>query len=138
MNAIFYDRKNKREVSSSQLMEIKLTQTFITVDSDDTKIPTGRRVSPETGERMTYIQFKDAFERGHFNQSALEDHNPNWYSWEEEMNSLAMHHADRAIGTLGYKSENCHSHRNWDLWCNIEDLVLLRFEEKNESDFLRF
>jgi hypothetical protein len=124
MKAIFYDRKNKREVSSSELMEINLVQTFVTVDSDDLMVPTGRRICPSGGERMDFIQFKDALESGCF------DRFPDWYSWEEEKNPIALHQTDKCIGSLGYKSNICGKYQNWDLWCNIEDLVLLRFEEE--------
>jgi hypothetical protein len=35
MNAIFYDRRNNREVSSAELMPINLVYGVITVDVDD-------------------------------------------------------------------------------------------------------
>ena len=34
MKAIFYDRKNKREVSSGQLMGTKLVEEYVVVDGD--------------------------------------------------------------------------------------------------------
>ena len=34
MKAIFYDRKNKREVSSDQLIATKLVEEYLTVDGD--------------------------------------------------------------------------------------------------------
>ena len=34
MKAIFYDRKNKCEVSSDQLMEIKLVETYMLLDEN--------------------------------------------------------------------------------------------------------
>jgi hypothetical protein len=37
MIAIFYDRKNKREVSSGQLMEAKLMEEILTVDGNGCK-----------------------------------------------------------------------------------------------------
>jgi hypothetical protein len=129
MKAIFYDRKNKREVSSEELMSINFTQTFATVDSDDATVPTGRRICPESGERMNFTQFADAFASGHFDQLAFVNHTPDWYSWEEEKNPLALFQSEQQISSLGYKDDVCPDYLNWNLHCNLQDLIFLRLED---------
>jgi hypothetical protein len=36
-----------------------------------------------------------------------------------------LYYQEEKIGTLGYKSENCPGYQNFDLFCNVEDLVFL-------------
>jgi hypothetical protein len=33
------------------------------------------------------------------------------------------------LGTIGYKSPDCASYKNWDRWLNLDDLVFLKLEE---------
>lgn len=74
MKVVFYDRKNLREVTNTELISINLTQ-----------------------ERLV---------------------DPDGYCTVD------------TIGTLGYKSKYCPSYKNWDLWCNLVDLVVLRIEDE--------
>ena len=86
MKAIFYDRKNKREVSSDQLNNINLVETYLTVDADEIN----------SGE------------------------------WDQKKHKGYLH--ERKISDLGYKSENCGNHQNWDLHTSLVNLIFLRLE----------
>ncbi len=87
MEAIFYDRKNRRQVSSSELMSINFVEVYMVADSEE---------------------FKDGPWQGN-------DKHPLYYH-------------EKQIANLGYKSESCPKHCNWDLSCRDEDLVFLRME----------
>jgi len=36
---------------------------------------------------------------------------------------------EKVIGCLAYKSQNCPSYCNWDLFCNESDLIFVRLEK---------
>jgi hypothetical protein len=36
---------------------------------------------------------------------------------------------ERRVADFIYKSEWCPKHQNWDKWCNLSDLVVLRLQE---------
>lgn len=44
--------------------------------------------------------------------------------WQQDKHPAYL--KERKVGTLGYKSENCPSHCNWDMHCNQEDLIFLK------------
>jgi hypothetical protein len=89
MKAIFYDRKNKREVSSEELMSANLKEEYAVVDGNG--LP----------------------EHTHLNATI----------------GLDSYLRQRVIGELGYKSKECESYKNWDLWTMLNDLVFLRLED---------
>ena len=88
MKAVFYDRKNKRQVTSEELMSTNLVEVYTVCDSEE-------------------------FSSG------------KWHGQDIH----PLHYKERQIANLGYKSEKCPSHCNWDLYCRDEDLVFLRMEE---------
>lgn len=45
-----------------------------------------------------------------------------------------LYYKERQVGSLGYRSENCPEHSNWDLYCNDTDLVFIRMENEEEID----
>jgi len=89
MKALFYDRKNKRNVSSDELLPINFVEVYMVSDSEE---------------------YSSGIWQG-------QDMHPLYYK-------------ERQIANLGYKSENCPKHSNWDFYCKDEDLVFLRMEEK--------
>jgi hypothetical protein len=117
MIAIFYDRKNKRNVTSDELMKINLKQDIAVIDTDDDMVATGRRINPESFEPEYRPNEKDP------------DYKI-WVTWEEEKTPLKIYHREESIAELGYKSEKCQKHCNWDLYTNLNDLVFLYLEEK--------
>lgn len=125
MIAIFYDRKNKREVTSEQLMPTKYVEYVATGDNDDL-IPTGNRVHRESLEFFSKDEFESAKSSGHFNQ--FDNKDPKWEEQLEEKTPRIIYLREKLIADLCYKSENCPSHRNWDLYTTIENLLLLRLE----------
>ena len=125
MKAIFYDRKNKREVSSDELHSTKLIREIAVGDSQDESIPTGRRLRPETNEPYTTEEFETAVDRGHVVSLAVD---LEWEMWPEEKTPRVLYLREDLISDLCYKSENCPSYCNWDLDTTINDLVFLRLE----------
>jgi len=116
MKAIFYDRKNKRDVSSDELHSTKVVREIAVGDSQDGYIPTGRRLRPETNEPYTKEEFNTAVGQG------------DWELWPEEKTPRVLYLREDLISDLCYKSENCPSYCNWDLDTTINDLVFLRLE----------
>lgn len=123
MKCIFYDRKNKREVSNEELSWTRLIQEIAVGDSQDDTVPTGRRICPKTSDTMTAEQFLKYYERR--DQPLDLDV---WMSWQEEKTPRVLHLREELIADLCYKSEECPSYCNWDLHTTINDLVFLRFE----------
>lgn len=126
--SIFYDKKNKREVSSSALCFINLVEDYAVIDSDDSFIETGRRIIPDTFEPITLDQYLSAKKDGYF-VDLFPESIPEWDSLKKEMTPIVLYPKERLIANIGYKSENCPSHANWDFYCQDTDLVFLRFEE---------
>ena len=125
MKAIFYDRKNKRDVSSDELHSTKLIREIAVGDSQDESIPTGRRLRPETNEPYTKEEFETAVDRGHVVSLAVD---LEWEMWPEEKTPRVLYLREDLISDLCYKSENCPSYCNWDLDTTINVLVFLRLE----------
>lgn len=92
MKAIFYDRRNKRTVSSDQLVPTNFVEVYMVADSE-------------------------------------EYHSGEWQGQQKH----PLYYKERQIANLGYKSENCPSHCNWDLYCRDEDLVFLRMEIEKKA-----
>lgn len=86
MEAIFYDRKNHREVKASELMSTNFVEVILVVDSEEFT----------TGE------------------------------WQQDKHKAYL--SEKQIATLGYKSKDCESYKNWDLYLNQSDLIFLRVE----------
>lgn len=130
MIAIFYDRKNKREVTSEQLQGTNYVETYAVGDDDDEYIPTGRKTCPGTFESFTREQFDRALAEGHFNQRIFDMAEPDdgitWEKMKDEMTPRVLYLRERQIADLHYKSENCPSHLNGDLHCMTSDLIFLR------------
>jgi hypothetical protein len=131
MIAVFYDRKNKREVNSKQLMSINLVQSLATGDSDDKMIATGRRYAYDS-----HGNFETPRTHKEFDQLASDDEFfrnagcPAWESLKEEKTPIVLYLKDQVIGEIGYKSEKCGEHQNWDLYTTLNDLVFLRLEDE--------
>ncbi len=89
MIAVFYDRKNKQEVSSDQLMPINFVEYYAVADHE--------------GERDGCPLSK--------------------------MSNTELYVKECQLGSIGYKSKNCHDYANWDLYLTESDLVFLRLEE---------
>ncbi len=126
MKAVFYDRKNKREVSSEELKATRLVKSIAIGDDDDEKVPTGRRLSKH-GTPFTKEQFDDSKEKGHFKQCGY-DLEPTWESFKIERTPFVLHLVDEVIADLFYRSPECPKHINGDLYTTVNDLVFLRLE----------
>jgi len=87
LEAVFYDRKNDREVTNRQLCPINFVQDLAVIDDQ---------------ERSMKYPIHGCF--------------------------------TLKLGEFGYKSENCDSFRNWDLWTTLNDLVFLRFDAIDGKD----
>lgn len=131
MKAIFYDRLNRREVSSEQLMETKCVR-YICVGDNDERLPSGRK----TGDGFEYITFDDFvryYNHGYYTGiydkglTLIELKNI-WFKWEDELICKYPHLTEQALYTLGYKSENCPKELNFDLNTNVSELIFLRLE----------
>jgi len=126
--AIFYDRRNKREVSSDELVLTKLVQSIAVGDSDDEYVPTGRRLNKEwTGEPFTKEQFDEAKAAGHFDNNRYEA-NITWESMEIETTPRVLYLVNELMADLCYKSEKCPDYINGDIYTMTNDLVFLRLE----------
>ena len=125
MKAIFYDRKNNREVTSEQLMPTNFIEHVAVGDPDDL-VPTGRRVCKETYQPFTREQFDDAKAKGQFRY--FDNENPNWEDLAQEMAPAVVYLREKKLGTLCYKSKDCPTHQNYDLHLMLSDLVFLRLE----------
>ena len=130
MKAIFYDRRNKREVTSEELFATKLVQYVATGDNDDEYIPTGRRKEKKWGESFTEEQFERAKKDGHFKQCGQDDSEITWESLSLEMTPRVLYLTEQPVADLHYKSENCPSYINGDLYTTLNDLVFIRLESK--------
>lgn len=75
MKAIFYDRKNKREVSSDQLMGTKLVEEYVVVDGDG--YPNNTRFDPNNYE--SFIKERTIGELGYKSEKC--DKIYNWDLW---------------------------------------------------------
>ena len=126
MKAIFYDRKNKREVSNDQLMPINLVEEYAGVDSDGPFVSTGLRLVH--GEILSEENFHEAKAKGFFKEEALI-----WEKLPEVKNPKVFYPQSRQVSSLGYKSEKCSQHLNYDLHTNLENLVFLRLEENGHT-----
>ena len=136
MKAIFYDRKNKREVTSEELKPTKLVHYLAVGDSDDDFIPTGRRLNPYSGEPMDENSFNQAKKEGWLTNAEevfkdKEDPIEGYYdfsTWKEELTPRHLILQETLLATLFYKSENCPKYLNGDLYTNENDLVFIRLE----------
>ena len=124
LKAVFYDRKNKREVTSEELHPTRYVQSIAVGDRDDAMQPTGRKINPLTLEPFTREQFDQALLTEYFKDSG--DPNPEWPSWSAEKTPTVLYLLEELIADLCYKSEKCPQHQNWDLHTTLSDLVFLR------------
>lgn len=131
MKVIFYDRKNKREVSSEDLHSTKVIREIAVGDSNDDMVETGRRLCPITNEAFTLASFLDFIKTGKFKewQQGREVKVEDWEHWKKEKTPCVLYLREQLISDLCYKSENCPSYCNWDLDTTLNDLVLLRLED---------
>ncbi len=125
MKVIFYDRKNKREVSNEDLVYSPLVKEICVADSEE-MILSGRRFHPRTREPFTKEQFDESVTSGYFKNQNL---NTEWDKWKQERVATYIHVVEEQIATLSYKSENCPKFCNHNLDCNLEDLIFLRLDE---------
>lgn len=123
--AVFYDKKNKREVKSIELMKIKLIRNLVGCDDQEVK-PSDRRYLPnnEYREIMDESGFESCVKHGIIQR---EDYPP-FTEWEQEKVVVYGYPTEQIISDIGYKSEKCPSFCNWDNHCMESDLVFLRFE----------
>lgn len=121
--SVFYDKKNKREVKSSDLMHTNVIRNLVSCDPEEDVFPSGRRISPD-GEPMTKTQYDYYEQKGYMKDS---DHPP-FDQWKEELSVRYGHPKEERIGEIAYKSDKCPSYANWDMFCMTNDLVFLRFE----------
>ena len=128
MNVLFYDRKNKRKVSSKDLMKINLIENYATIDTDDTFIETGRRILPLTCESITHEQYKEILNNDDYKNSYNVDL-PRWDDLAIEKTPIVLYNHERVISNVGYKSDHCPKNQNWDLHCQESDLVFLELIE---------
>lgn len=128
MKVIFYDRKNKREVSNDQLLMSRLGQTVLSTDSDDL-IDSDRRMNPKTYECMTMGEYLTYVREDWITKVEIA-RDGEWHTWPTEKVAKYIHAADVFTDTLVYKSEDCSSYKNWDLVTSVNDLVFLRFEDE--------
>lgn len=78
MKAIFYDRKNKCEVSSDQLMEISLWETYAAVDNEGFAPGTPvKTLTDEYGEGCLSISTRRIGELGY-----KSDNCPSYKNWD--------------------------------------------------------
>jgi hypothetical protein len=105
-------------VSSAQFVCIRLVEHVCVGDTDDMR-PTGRRYYPDTHEPLTP------------EQAVRTDLRCSWEDWAQEMKPYAPVLREYPLGTVGYKSDKCPSHCNWDLYCVESDLVFLRLEDSD-------
>lgn len=125
---VFYDRRNRREVRADRLMATRVVRHVLVCDDDD-QIPTGRRYDPLTREPLTRAQVQQAVTRG--DSDWPEMRLAEWDSWKHETTPVSPQAAEQVIGEFAYKSENCPSYKNWDLYLMESDLVFLRCEARD-------
>jgi hypothetical protein len=127
MEAVFYDRKNKREVKASELMDIKLVQHLVACD-DQELVPSERKIIhrsfrgkevPEVINYGTFLKLRQSKEIDRFTE---------WSDLPSEKIVKYGFPVEQTLGEYGYKSEECPSYMNWDKHCMLTDLVFLRFE----------
>lgn len=104
MEAIFYDRKNKRSVKLSELVKIKLTADLIQGDPQEQSMLKGD---------LANLFKAESIEDGGYEPGLLY-----WYEHD--------------VSEFGYKSPACPSYMNWDMHCKFTDLVLMDIMEKTE------
>lgn len=46
--------------------------------------------------------------------------------WVSDLDELSV--IEKKLGEIGYKSDNCESYQNWDMWLMESELVFLRLE----------
>jgi len=97
MKAIFYDRKNKLEVTSEQLKPIKLVRNQLCYDHD--------------------------------HEGALDSLPPGADMSQGDPRLEGFYVRSEPVAELGYRSEKCPTYVNWDLSCNLSDLVFLKLDE---------
>lgn len=129
--AVFYDRKNKREVKSTDLMTINLVDNYASIDTDDRFVETGRRIIPESFEPVTHEQYLSMKKDGDYAKCFKTDL-PEWDLLKKEKTPIVLYPIEIQLANIGYKSENCPSNANWDLFCKDTDLVFLRFEKPSK------
>jgi hypothetical protein len=128
MKVVFYDRENKREVSSEQLMRTRVVRDIAVGDSND-MIPTGRKLRPDTYEPLTYEVFLKEKEDEGFNlENSHQFLDKEWEQWKSEYTPRVLYLREDLLSDLAYKSENCPEYCNWDLHTNTSSLVFLRLE----------
>lgn len=128
MNVLFYDRKNKQQVNSNELLRINFVETYATVDADDTFIVTGRRFLPLQLESITHEQYLE-MEKTKDYENSFQCKLPTWDSLKKEKTPMVIYHHERVISNVGYKSKKCPKHQNWDLHCHESDLIFLSLIE---------
>lgn len=125
MKAIFYDRKNKREVASDKIMRTRFVRYLATGDDEET-VPSGRRMDPDSYECLTEEEFNKFVDRGFIPTENKDD----WKNkWKPEYVAAYLHLSEELIADLCYKSEKCPEYNNWDLHTTLNDLVFLRLED---------
>ena len=75
MKAVFYDRKNKREVTSEQLMSANLIEEYLVVDSDG--CAPGTKYTPDTFD--TYLAERKLGELAYKSEKCSSPYN--WDLW---------------------------------------------------------
>ena len=128
ITAVFYDRKNKREITTNELMLTRLVQSVAVGDDDDDYVPTGRRKHGPWGGSFTEEGFYEAKKRGYFKQCGEDDTNVTWESLKHEMTPTVLYLKEQQIADLCYKSDKCPDYINGDVYTTTNDLVFLRFE----------
>lgn len=128
VNVVFYDRKNKREVKSSQLMFTNCVRTLVQCDDQELQFSDRRLLYDKRhkfSEPITEEQFNTMVEHGIID---IQISGP-WSHLKQEKVVKYGYPVSEQIGNIAYKSENCPSYCNWDLYCMDTDLVFLRLEE---------
>ena len=127
MIAVFYDRKNRREVRSDELTGVNVVRNILVGDDDD-MVPTGRRYVPTRAVPEGELMFPRMYQETFGQETGAAPFN----SFKEEETPFGPKLHEAVIGTLGYKSKECPKEQNWDLFCTENDLAFLRMEEEPE------
>ena len=143
MIAVFYDRKNNRNVTNVELVRTKLIQEIAVVDSDDDFAPTGRRINPYSGECLSKTDFDFSLANGYlayaadFHKSELKSiPDEDYYDfskWKEEKTPIVVYPTEQLLADLAYKSDKCPSYCNHDVHTTITDLVFLYLEDEKDA-----
>ncbi len=126
MIALFYDKKNKRQVTSDQLMKINYVENYATIDTDGEYVNTGRKILPNSFEAITLDQY-NRIKKDKYYEESFQCELPKWDDLENEKTPIVVYAHERVVSNIGYKSEKCPKHANWDLHCLESDLIFLNF-----------